>query len=318
MAVISVVLDWHGYSCEQDLATMVLTAPLTCQVAFDNTDDPRLRPLLALTAAAPGSVAGDQHQVPPAFSGHPFNPWLWLQKKSVKAVGPFDYEVICIYSNQANRSSDSVPEMLANPCDQPWDIDWGSEEISQRIDMAYDDDGLLLKPLCNVNGEPFDPPLQEPTAFTTLRITRNQPEWDDKLMSQYANTINIDSFWGYKPGDAMCRAPVAVRMRCANLFYFKATYNFIFTLQDHNWNWGWYRRILNEGYGEAIDIDTEGKKVIVRALDDNGDPTPLPVPLRLSGTRIYPPRPGEPFEPAVPLYFWTKRKMAFSGLNLGR
>jgi hypothetical protein len=322
MAVISVVGDWRSLGLTQRGG--ILSVPVKFIVTFDDADNSMLRPLLARIAVDPNYPTDPWRKVPDDNSGHPYNPWLYCQNKTVNALGPMDYEVECIFSNGGVPSgSDSQREMFANPCDQPWGIEWDAIEEPQKIDMAYDDNGNLTKRLGNANDEPFDPPLQELATFTVLRIARNLPTWDDKLMSQYGNVTNTDTFWGYSPGTALCRAPKAKRMQYANIFYFAAAYEFVFTPQDPLWTWGWKKHLLHEGFKEKKLNQDTGKYEAVPAMDK--DPltgewhlVALPVPLHLDGTRLPPHRDGIPDEPIVAIDFITKRKKPFSVLGVNR
>lgn len=323
MAVESVVGNWKGLSLRQ--SGMTLTVPVQFTVTFDDQDNPMLRPLLARVAVDPHYPGDITRKIPDDFSGHPFNPYLYLRDKTVDVLnGPMIYEVTCTYTNEPmTTGSDSQRQMFANPCAQPWGFEWGKRSISEKIDMGYDAAGKPTVRLSNKCGEPFDPPLQEESVFQTLRITRNLPEWDAKLMSQYANVTNTDTFWGRGPGQALSLGPVAGRMQHANIFYWAAVYEFMFTPDDTDWTWGWQRRLLHEGYKEIVFDGDTGKKKLAPAVDydEEGIPHPvaLPVPLRLDGTRIYDSfDPDIPAEPAVAILFTTKRKKAFSALGVNR
>jgi hypothetical protein len=296
MAILSITEEWSGRTGGDDINESRHIRRF--RVIFDNADAPENRPLIALY----GGTDPEGHAVPSGFSAHEFNAWLIVVRRSYTALSPcvFDFEIE--YSNRPGRSDfDSAAEAFVNPLDQPWDIEWFTSTISDRID-----EDIHGNPIVNVNREPPDPPLQEEFACEGVRVGTAVSFWNHQFMAQYINAINSDYFWGYPPGQALCTQVGARRMRQGWLFYWAANCEILFNPL------GWKRRVMQMGYRCRDWVSEPGyDSKMTSARDDDGNLVSQPVLLDDLGFKLV-----EGY-PAKWLIFETKRSLPFSGLGLG-
>jgi hypothetical protein len=307
MAIESVSLEWGGDLGEDDA-----TAATYCEryrVVFDNTDDPRVRKLIAMSAAAIDPHTG--LQVPKGFSQHIYSPWLIVRGRHIRPLGPMDFEIDIEYSNRADYcTNEAAAAQFINPIDEPWDIEYIQWEFTDRLD--YDMDG---KAIVNANREPPDPNLQEEFGRLGVRITRAQEFWDNRFMDDYAKAVNSDAFWGYAPDECFMNRIGARRMRMGDFFFWQATFEILFnpfrTVNGITIG-GFQRRIRHEGFRIKKWEGAAGSSAIIiaEATDDEGTRVSQPVLLDAEGWEL------EEGQPATWLDFRTKRRVSFAELAL--
>jgi hypothetical protein len=317
MAIQNITEEWLGRSGGDDINSTEHQRKF--RVVYDDADLPEVRPFIALYGGA--DLQGKK--IPAGFEQHPYNPFLCVIRRRYEPLSPHIYDFIIDYSNRANSCVESARELLINPCDAPWGIEYFTEEISVRVD--FDENG---KPIKNVVGDPPDPNLQEIFTFEGVRIQRNLPDWDHRLMATYANPVNSDFFWGHEPGTVLCKRTGARRMRQGNVFFYDSLVELLFspfiTVQAP-WGkdviGGWGTRIRHEGY--RINVNINGVTKIRRAqvdpandgidsYNDKWDPTPEPVMLNDLGYRLL----VDNF--CCWLIFDLHKKLPFKALGLGQ
>jgi len=295
MAILSCTEEWRGLSGQVSLNEVRYTRLF--RVVFNNQDEPELRPLMA----ADNIVEANGNPIR-MWSSHPYNSWLVVVDVQVRLSsppGPMTFDVEVTYSNKPSYCTIEAAGVYINPCDQPWDVEWFTEYLSDRVD-----EDIYGYPIVNANKEPPDPPLQEDVKVLGLRIRRAQADWNHALMSQYANAVNNDWFLGYAPGIVLCKEIGARRMRQGYFFFWDASFVFLFNPL------GWKRKVRHEGMRMKVYNWTTSKFDIVEATDDNGDKVSQPVLLDAEGIKL------EKGQTATWLNFETKRYMNFSALGI--
>lgn len=312
MAIIESVLNWKGF--EGNASSNQVQYREKYQVTFDEKDDPRLRTLLAADNRTVGP-----NPIPQAYTSHPYNPWLYVSEVDTVIQSPMLVEVSVTYTNVPQRMLYNPPQVFANPCDQPWDIEEFTWQKSEPINQD-----VFGQPIVNANGEEPDPPLQDEFLYAGLRIRRNQSYWNHLYMAQFRGAINSDWFLGHAPYTAYCNNISTRRMRQGNFFYWEASFEFLFndTFIDGQYI-GWIKKVLHMGLKVYVNFTTAYNKCqIVRAQNDPAmdgiavdssdsrwNPTPGPVSLDKNGCRL--PPGSKSF-----ISYDVKPAMPFSGLEI--
>lgn len=199
------------------------------------------------------------------------------------------------------------------PLDLPAEISGAGRKTQEPIDID-----LNSNIICNAVGEPFDPPVTETFTDLELTVTKNFANIDIVDLQDYVNAWNSDTFLGFIPGQCLMDDIRWTRVVTPSLIYYRVTFVVLVRkpeVSGQDVTTVWWKRIKNEGYYYK---NSDGK--IVRALDDAGKPTVLPVPLKLNGERITATAEsnGFPtFSQTVPfLDFKTKKDKVFASLNI--
>ena len=290
MSIINVKEDWRGLGVRA--GTQAASVPRTFTVKFDESDDPEKRPILAWGASG----------VPSLYASHPSDSSLYVKDKDVEAIGPFDYKVIVRYTSIAELGTGQAVSPFTLPLDQPWEIEWGTAVMNIKIDRDLDNN-----PILNSAGQSIDPPVTWEFYDSVLRVSRNEPFFDDKFARDYKNSINSDWFNGYPPTTARCIEFDARRAYIGGLFYWKVSYQIQFHWHDWGgqlWDWTTLARFLDEGYAEKTAGGFEVKK------DDND--VVMPEPVKLDGSGGFLPDGSDP----VFRQFTLFKEQPFNLLNL--
>jgi len=285
MAIIGVTEDWRALAIDAaaDLDGATGSMVRRFQVKFDAADTPSERAILALTASYGGTA------VPAYWAAHPSDGDYFVKRKSVAPVGPFDWDVTCVY------------EYIENPLLQPYSVQFIPQGTMEAIDKAVDD-----AELCNSSKEPFDPPIQEEFYDFAITIQRNEAAFNIATANPYLNAVNGDvfSFYGrnsqlysFAAGQVRCKSIQATEQRHGPAWYWQVQYEFVVR------NDGWLRRILDQGFRRLESNE------YVQIADADGNPLTQPAKLDGSGGVLAPN--GTP----VYLEFQTKKAMAFSAFN---
>ena len=243
-------------------------------VQFDESDDPAIRPQLAWGAAG----------IPEIYQPHPFSSWLYVQNKTVRKIGGFDYEVTVNYTTSSKQ--DSNESELIDPLSRPPEIEWNFTVSNEKIDRDIEG-----KAIVNSAGESFDPPITKDVYDLVLRITRNQSNFNHLQAAEYIGAINSDYFYGFEPGMVRCTNYSGRKIRVGSLSYWQVTYEFqIRYAEVSGVNTGWKRRILDQGMHTYDGLDDEGyvkwKKIPVKDDKGNNVPTSEPFPLDGNGNKL--------------------------------
>ena len=319
MSVIKVTRDWNLSVHEEvvleanQIPKIKMDTSLIFTVEFDSGDDPLLRPFLARNATD-GTT-----EVPAMWSGHPYDPWLFVKSKDVKTIGPFLYEVTCKYDCQI----DAETQLPLSPLMEPPEISWTFSDSNEPTDT--DTEG---KPITNSAGESFDPPITKDYSDLILRYTRNEETFDELIAADYKDAVNSDTFLGFGAGHVLCKMFEADQMRAADLTYYRVRYEFRIRYDEvktrdgsgniQTYIFGWIKRIRDEGYRETTgEENQDGSPEIDEIEDKNSVKISQPCLLDGSGNRLSdaniknPPLPETCF-----LKFDIYKKRPFSALNI--
>lgn len=239
------------------------TATRVFTVEFNTRDSPIARPLLALTA--PG--------VPQYGDRHPFDDFLWVDRKNVKPhEGLFVYTVTCHYS--------TIPLGTGGPAEDPLkqkpDVEFLSVTSNEQIDRDINN-----KPITNSSEESYDPPMTEEKDDGIIRFVRNERYFDEYQADEYRGAINNDTFCGRAAGLVRCIRYDGNRVyKEDGSYYHRVTYEFQIRKD------GWKRRVLDEGYREKTGTDGDGKPTYLEITDDNGQKVSQPVKLNGNGNKL--------------------------------
>jgi len=269
MAVISVTEDWQrrtaNFRPDDAGAALVFT------VGFDNQTSPKERPLLAASASY-GDV-----RVPNMWEAHPYTPVLWVQDKDIQALSPFFYEVTVIYGVRSPDIFKQGQSPMVHPLDEPTDITWTFVTTNEPIDRDIDGN-----PLTNSADESFDPPITKDFHDLVLRIERNRAAYSALMAGEYIGAVNSDNFWDFPPRVVRCMDFSAKLMRTGTTTYWRVTYEFQIRFNFlEGTDWGWRRRILDQGFRVKAGAD-ENNKPIYQELKDEDD-NKLSQPVKLDG-----------------------------------
>ncbi len=290
MAVINVKRKWSDEQAPTNLQGS--TARRVFTVLLDDGDDAELRAIIARQATG----------VPRKRSiYHGSYPYLRCTSVYPKAVTPFMYEVTCEYAT-GPKADEAV--------DQPAKVSWGSLTIRQPTD--YDVNGL---PLVNAVGEPFDPPIEEDFVFPVLRITRAEAYYDGMKISQYANSVNAESFRGARPGTCWLKPPVADEVIEDESSHWMVSYEIVhnpYPRPEGGGDLGWSRRLANRGRGVWTWLEDKG----IWAYDPlvskkTGELISEPRDLNLAGTAML-----DKDADTLWVYFDTKHTVSWRPLHL--
>ena len=191
-----------------------------------------------------------------------------------KTIGPIT-RIGPIYSMVAVSYEGEVgPDITDSPLNQPPIYKWTDTTSNEAIDQDWDGN-----PICTVLGETIEGVTMD-LADQSLNITRNYALFSPWITHNYRHATNSDPFANYAPGTARLIAFSADSVSNEGFPYWvvNATIQFRFPYNTTAAK-AWYARTRHEGYYVKV-----GGKV-VRATDDNKEPTTKPVLLKADGTR---------------------------------
>jgi hypothetical protein len=191
-----------------------------------------------------------------------------------KTIGPIT-RIGPIYSIVAVSYEGEVgPNVNDSPLNQPPIYKWTDTTSNEAIDQDWDGN-----PICTVLGETIEGVTMD-LADQSLNITRNYALFSPWITHNYRHATNSDLFANYAPGTARLIAFSADSVSNEGFPYWvvNATIQFRFPYNTSPEK-AWYARTRHEGYYVKV-----GGKV-VRATDDNKEPTTKPVLLKADGTR---------------------------------
>ena len=247
--------NWKGLAIGDD--TRSTEAIRKFDVTFDNDNDAVENQALVLGL----------NGMPQGYEPHPNLPWLYVVGRTAAPKnGPKHWGVTITYNSRKN------------PLEVAPKVSYFSVESHEKIDR--DRNGV---PITNSAGETFDPPITKGVKDLVIRIMRNEPFFNEPLMSEYENAINADVFRTprgdtFDPGTVKCNMisgdQVYPSDAPAEMNYYEVAYEF-----QIRWD-GWKRRILDEGFRKKT---TAGYETIE---DVNGIPLSQPSMLDGSGALL--------------------------------
>lgn len=148
--------------------------------------------------------------------------------------------------------------------------------LESEAEISEDAEG---KPIVTVNDEPIYG-VKKKIYDLQISITRNFLAVNDTIAVEYLDSVNSDTFLGFEPGQVKLVSYNYDIVFSGDLTYYKVTGNFV-ARKPYNTTAekAWYFRTRHEGFYEKI-----GSR-IVRAVDDNQEPSAKPVLLKSDGTR---------------------------------
>lgn len=230
---------------------------------------------------------------------------------SCRMEGPSVARVTVQYKGQNLLDEDGNQ---TSPLDAPPQIEvaWISEDVEI-------DDDIHGKPIQNVNGESYDPPLSESWPMRQITVTRNVRDFDIEATGAYEGATNSDPFMGAIAGQVLCNGLRASIVYEPGLTYWTVSGVFTFRLwkAPDGKQYGWSRRLLNKGFLRRLKVDGDPVKdtktnewKTEHIPDANGQPITRPVNLDAEGDQL------QKGADAVYLYWVTKPSVALGGLGL--
>mgnify|MGYP003612427028 CR=1 FL=1 len=217
------------------------------------------------------------------------------------------WEVICEYDSApldfgtqggSSPGAGSAPGAGNNqvaPNLRPWVIKCGSNKGTKFLQKDVNNVDVVAS-----NGQPFDPPLEVPTAFPTLQITAYKATFAFATILIYTNAINSDAWQGFAPRRLRCIEYTATTQYDNGAFFWQIDLTLEYN-PDADWN---PVKVLDAGtvYKESM------SKPPQPILDSTGNPVTAPVPLNGAGM------PLNAGAALVYLDFTAYREVAFAGI----
>lgn len=173
-------------------------------------------------------------------------------------------------------------------------VDFGVRPEGETLDNPFDDSPQIElvfaagekllerdihgKPIRNTVGDRFDDVLTREDSQPILRVTRNEPRSQVLFGMDLRDTINRSPWQGAARRTVKFQPPTArSRFHKDVGLYYEKSYEFKFS--DDTWRF----ILLNQGYYEKGEPDSEGKPSRIRIRDDNGDEIAAPMALGKKG-----------------------------------
>jgi len=261
MAVVSVKLEPSRATAPIDIDSG--SSPnLSWTVVLDGRDPPETAAIVV--RQAPG--------IPRRGDKHPGDPFAFVRRIVPESLGKGQilWRVTAeYYTPGGGGAGDST-----NPLDQPADVSWGFEQISQQVDEDLDG-----KPVVNSAKVKFMTQPEISFARPVLSISRNEARFDSALAAEFCGgrgAVNSDPFYGWPKGTVRVRNISAQSQRAGDFAFDRVTYELIFDSE------GWLLRPLDIGLHEL----KEGKLVPIMVGDNETGryPTSEAVGLNSDGT----------------------------------
>lgn len=196
------------------------------------------------------------------------------------------WEVNVSYESRENEEED-------DPLNEIPEIEWDGKNIKEVIQgvIAGEDFGDGIR---SSAGELVNPALTRDVNNPSLTITRNEDIFTpiESITQSFANSVNNDTFWGFKAGWARMLAPKVSRQtkeiddEGTLLVYLKITYRIEFSTAPKGFD---ISQLDHGGYfiknGDKIFFKTEDGHPFVGLLDGAGGESATPV--FLPPKRIY-------------------------------
>ena len=166
----------------------------------------------------------------------------------------------------------------AGPEDSPLNtapkISWTDVETDEAIDVDYNG-----SPIVTVNNEPIEG-VTKKIADQVVTIQRNFASFSPSATAAYRDSVSSDVFLGFPAGTARLVRFSANLVTGDGPSYWDVTAGIQFRYPYNTTpRKAWWSRVRHEGYYE------KRGGLIVRALDEDNEPTVKPVLLKEDGTR---------------------------------
>ena len=155
-----------------------------------------------------------------------------------------------------------VAAQTDNPLYQPPEISWDAEPDERAIQR--DVRGVNYQ---SSSQNPYDPPIMRRFNRGILRITRNEPSFDQGVADKYQNKINLLPFAGYDYAKARINS-ITGRSNVTNgIFYYQVVYEIAFN------PFTWFDFILDQDWRDAegnVFLDPRTKMPMTNQTPLNG------------------------------------------------
>lgn len=190
----------------------------------------------------------------------PQDVFLRCNNIQIRKTAPFMFLVSVSYFTQGTLGG--------GPLSVPPSIAWGSLVTEEEIPYDINGNGI-----CTVLGEPFDPPPRTPVYDRILRIQRNLANYDENWAGLFRNAVNSAPFFGFPTGTVRTVALDGQSVLDDTFSYWSVTGEFQIRKAPPNSSdqYAWWTFVQAKG----LYVKKSGK--VVLGLDDNGNPTTVPV-----------------------------------------
>jgi len=204
-----------------------------------------------------------------------------------------------------------------HPEQRAWKVSWGVENMTRALTKAYTQEGLisadpaptLTVPILNSAGDPLAP-IEVPTAYLTLTVTRTVLSYDPALAVAFTYALNSDTFLGIGPEKAQCVQWTAEQKYVGGTLAFDETIKIRFCPP---WMETWNPEVLDAGLNELT--GSSGSRERQPIYDKfTQQPVTEPVPLDNDGHALD--REAVLAGSVTWLTFYAYQKRPFSALNL--
>ncbi len=268
MGILSVKEGWRDTTLSGDGQNRSIVR--TFSVITDSIDTTAFE---VATAQDPASGL----RIPQRQESHPANSVYEAGDPSASRVSPCYWNVVCTYTPRgANLELGRWP--ADDPLSHPADVKWSKASWTEATDVDANGD-----PIQTAAGEPLDPPPSVEKGDRVLTIARNEAAHDDAQVSQYVDTVNAGTFWGYGAGRGRL-LDIAADLVHASISYWRKTYKIrfrVYTPDGVTNEHAWRLRLLNQGYRY---LDDAGK--VHQFVDAEGRPLQQPKLLAANGTPL--------------------------------
>lgn len=244
-------------------------------VEFDGDEDPSSRKFLART----GFGWDGATQIPPMFSSHIFDPFIFvIRRESEPRGGPFTWMTTITYQS------------IGNPLEIPPQIAWSSTSSIEQVDKAN-----IFNPAkgpsgevtqnqspTNSSGEAVDPPVTDDPDDLIYRTVFNQEFFNHTFARSLIGSLNSEIWKQFDPSKAKLKVYSAVERRAGPLEYVEITAEI--HIRDKNW----FQKVPDEGFRTikesapgVPELDDDGAKQYETITD--ADDKPLSQPTLLDG-----------------------------------
>lgn len=223
-------------------------------------------------------------QIPPLYSGHYFNPWIFVvDKNAVPWGGPLTWMVTVIY------------ETISNPLEIPPQVSWSSVSSIEQVDKVNilnpakepGEEVTLNQSPTNSSGEAVDPPITDDPDDLIYRTVFNQEFFNHTFAREIIGSLNSEVWKQFEPTKAKLKIYSAVERRAGPLEYVEVTAEV--HIRDSNW----FQKRPDEGFRTiketspgVPELDADGAKQYETITDAEGKDLSQPTLLDGLGHKL--------------------------------
>jgi len=276
-------------------------------VTVDDVEDTSREAAAASAGGTSIPSIGDEHPADSNSKATSIKPARYKDRLHWKVS--VDYKTSNVHGSMSGHSGDQAE----NPLNDPVEVTWSTEFQTVPITEAFD--GTNKIPVLNSANDPFDPPVEQEDATSTVTIVRNEAHLP-KFGADYVNTVNsaATTIAGLpvKARQARIVECSAQRAERNGTRYWQVTYRILFKLKDiTGTDDNWDRHVLDQGYFEwpdGIGADKQRRRIAV-------DGKEAKEPQRLDGSGVAL-APETAQKDSIWRTFRTYRERSFAPLSL--